>query len=299
MVQTNSTKMTATLSAPNRTLIELADENPALDIDWRAARTFSFPTSRKSALLVPWAASEQCSGQFLKNMGAQACSMPLETLGITEFIHQKYCVPHAKAISDRGRHLLCIKLYGAKYQAMFYFMPREMVHTQYGSVAKCREKELENYPNLVDSYPLDSAIAVHVEMFAQQGGTAQRRIYVGGFCLHQPDWSNPISVERHIDFANCSEIELDQMAKKREKARLKRAKQRCKKKEHKSELQRASKVDVEEGHGMLLRIGVEHSSDQESQVRALSDERCADFEHLLAELKMEDATALENNKSAR
>jgi len=120
-------------------------------------------------------------------------------------------------------------------------MPREEVHKQYGSVAECREKQLEGYPALVDSYPIESAFAVHVEMFARHGGlkSAQQRealgqkVYAGGFCIHMPDWGQKEAVAKSIDFALADEEELQRIAKKREVTREKKARQREKKKEAK------------------------------------------------------------------
>lgn len=272
----------------------MAMETKPLDVDWRDGGVFSFPTRRKQALVVPWAASQHCSQYFSRSLGGHA--VPLEALGVTEFVHRNYCVPHAKAIQSRGRHLLCIKIYGGQHRSLFWWMPREMVHDQYGSVAQCREKELESYPKLVDSYPVDSAIAVHVEMFTQQRGM-QQRVYAGGFCLHQPNWEDPASVEKNVGFANCTDQELEQLAKKREKARMKRLRQRQKRKGAKA--QEAEQLREEEEadtaaeeqlrRGLMLRVGVEHSSQHMAQIRALSDEKCLDFQELLQELKLEEA----------
>ena len=161
----------------NQRMIAADDVNESLGIEWRAVHKFVFPTSRKTALKVPWAAAEGgCSGEFIRSLGSAAArSCPLELLGVTEFIKEKYCMPHQQSIAAQGRHLLVIKVYGAKYQCIFWWMPRDEVVKQYGSVAECREKQVEGYPHLVDSYPISSAFAVHLEMFARHGGLKSKQ----------------------------------------------------------------------------------------------------------------------------
>merc|ERR1711871_105754 len=98
---------------------------------------------------------------------------------------------------------LIIKVYGAKYQALFWWMPHAEIVKQYGSVAERREKQMENYPDLVESYPINSAFAVHLEMFARPGGNKSlqereaigMKVYAGGFCIQMPDWSKKEDVE--------------------------------------------------------------------------------------------------------
>lgn len=176
-----------------------------------------------------------------------ARSCPLELLGVTEFITEKYCIPHKKAIAQQGRHLLLIKVYGAKYQALFWWMPHDKVIEQYGSVAECREKQVENYPDMVDSYPINSAFAVHLEMYARHGGNKSlqereaigTKVYAGGFCIQMPDYSDQKDVEASMHFATTDREGLEKLAKKREAARKKKARQKAKKKEAKAEAKRA------------------------------------------------------------
>ena len=182
-----------------------------------------------------------------------AMSCPLELLGVTEFIMEKYCFPHRKAIAEKGRHLLLIKVYGAKYQALFWWMPHAKIVEQYGSVAECREKQVENYPDLVEGYPINSAFAVHLEMYARHGGNKSlqereaigMKVYAGGFCIQMPDYSNEKDVEESMHFATTDREGLEKLAKKREAARKKKARQKAKKKEAKAEAKKAEEEAAE------------------------------------------------------
>lgn len=249
-------------------IIGADDTNASLAIEWRAVKNFVFPTTRRDAVKVPWAAAEGgCSGKFLKmlNSADLAETCPLELLGVTEFITEKYCIPHREEIAKRGRHLLLIKVYGAKYQALFWWMPHATVVEQYGSVAGGREKQVENYPDLVESYPINSAFAVHIEMYARHGGNKSlqereaigMKVYAGGFCIQMPDYSNEKDVEESMHFATTDREGLEKIAKKREAARKKKARQKAKKKEAKAETKRAEEeaAEAEEAAEEELRRG--------------------------------------------
>ena len=58
----NTKQMDGMMLGANKCVIELETPHPAQDLEWRDVQTFRFPTSRKEAMKVPWAAASGCSG---------------------------------------------------------------------------------------------------------------------------------------------------------------------------------------------------------------------------------------------
>jgi len=220
------------------------DEHPEQLLKW------SFPTKRRDCIRVSFRAIEKmeacASTEFRAAFVELVGRCPLIVTRSLGYLYLNYLQPHHKQLVAKGRHLLMLKVYEGKAETNVWFIPVHEVRTLHLQQAEVMKGGVSlNDVQLVETYAIESTLAVHCETFArdsdgkgglQRGNQYGECTWIGGMAIHMIfEKTNERIMEKSFEFSAVPDAELARLCEKGAKVREKRARKKQSQKAKKAE----------------------------------------------------------------
>eukprot|EP00930_Biecheleria_cincta_P063909 TRINITY_DN49451_c0_g1_i1.p1 TRINITY_DN49451_c0_g1~~TRINITY_DN49451_c0_g1_i1.p1 ORF type:complete len:304 (-),score=54.78 TRINITY_DN49451_c0_g1_i1:27-938(-) len=217
-------------------------QHPEMLLKW------SFPTKRRDAIRVTFRAMEKmeaCVPAELRqtfNYLVSDCEFSVQR--VLFYLYFTYLYPCRTNISAKGRHLLMVKVYESKAEAYVWFIPIDEVHAAHKQTREVMNSGISlNDVQLVETYIVESTLAVHYETFARVGGKGRAGkgndfgecTSIGGVAFHLVLDAEDKFLEKSTDYSFMSEKDFAEMTEKSEKMREKRLRKKANQKAKKEE----------------------------------------------------------------
>lgn len=203
-----------------------------------------FPTTRRDALKIPWAAMARCeshaSPEYAAAIGRVLGPFPDPIRRTLSYIFLNYLAPHQQFVQAQGRHLFMLKSYRGKQESICWFIPLAQVQTMHAAASESLRQGISyNDLALTQTYAVESVLAVHAETWeprndrVQPGSENSRNAYgectwIGGMAFHYALGEQAQAASHR--FAELPPDEMAEVAAQKAKAKEKKARQKANRK---------------------------------------------------------------------
>lgn len=215
-----------------------AQDHPEQLLKW------SFPTKRRDCFHISFRAIERmetCApAEFKLAFTELVGRCPPIIQRTLSYLYLNYLHPHHNSIPAQGRHLLMLKVYESKSEAHIWFVPVQEVHLLHKQAAEVMRNGVSlNDVQLVETYVVESTLAVHCETFTrggQRGNDYGECTWIGGVTLHIILEEEDERLEKSLEFSGVPETKFAEMTEKGAKMREKRARKKANQRARRAEV---------------------------------------------------------------
>ena len=197
-----------------------------------------FPTGRRDALKITFRMMARSEGvvsqDYTEAISRVLGSFPDPIRRTLDYVFLHYLSPYQQMVIAQGRHLFMIKCYEAKEESVCWFIPLKEVETLHSAASESLRQGISyNDLALVQTYAVNSVLAVHAETWDVKAGSSSRNgfgecTWIGGMAFHY-GMDDQAREESRL-FAEVPTAEMPELAAKIAKAKEKKARQKANKK---------------------------------------------------------------------